>query len=71
MQFVFPEVLPETPWNTRFVTGAAFSGLAALEFFWLRRAIHVVTDLRATLRSMKGRNPGFHCGATGSSRRIK
>jgi cation:H+ antiporter len=54
LQFVFPERLPGTLYDTRFLTALAFLGLAAVEIALRRKEIHVVQDIRDTFASMKG-----------------
>lgn len=53
LQFVFPELLPGTALDTRFVTAWMFVGLAAIEVGWHRKEIHVVQDIRDTFASMR------------------
>jgi cation:H+ antiporter len=56
LQFVFPEALPGTSWDTRLLTALIFIGLSLVEVGLHRREIHVLDDARETLALIKRRS---------------
>ncbi|MFA5896638.1 MAG: hypothetical protein WC985_07010 [Thermoplasmata archaeon] len=69
LQFLFPETLPGTSLDTRFLTALAFVGLAGVEVLWHRREIHVLRDLRDSLSLMVAKREATASAATQSAAR--